>query len=362
MPKPRLRGELHSGVRLTICAKCRKSVVNKVECDACNSTFHPSCAVLFIKGKPGTHCCVRALSYLLIASPTTASAIYSSSLPLPPLHTLRAPQITSSTSSSSPLLISFSTGPTTHETHSIPVPLLPSLRFAMGSEKVIEQRLDRLLNAIEGIKQDTVAIRRELASLTIAVEKNTATCNALANDVDYLKHSAALAGPTAELTINGIPDTCALTYQDIFVRVLTRLKLSSLHTDVLAINKIEHRASVSTTPSFLNTPTSRYFALRVHLKSVDIRNFIIDTKRKVGKITLSELFPEISEPTNANRLVFVNEFLPSSTYALLRKAKDIAKKAGYKRVWARNANVFVRKDGGIPEIIIATEQDLNKIV
>jgi len=61
-------------------------------------------------------------------------------------------------------------------------------------------------------------------------------------------------------------------------------------------------------------------------------------------------------------MCYVNEFLPSSTYKLLKKAKTAARGAGFKRVWARNDNVFVRKDGGVEELLIATEQDLNKIV
>ena len=223
--------------------------------------------------------------------------------------------------------------------------------------------INELRNDFAAVRNDTSAIRQDLATLTATVQQNTIACNELRADVAYLKHSYALARPTAELIVNGIPNRCSMSYQDIILRVLNHLKLPALFNDVLSIQKIDYNTpSSSYSTAVLQTSIVHYFAIKVLFKSVEVRNFIVEAKRKLGKITVQELFPELSDESNADKIVYVNEFLPSSTYKLLKKAKTATRGAGFKRVWARNGNVFVRKDGGVEELLIATEQDLNKIV
>ena len=39
-----------------------------------------------------------------------------------------------------------------------------------------------------------------------------------------------------------------------------------------------------------------------------VRNFIVEAKRRAGKITVQELLPELSDETSSDKAIFVNEF------------------------------------------------------
>ena len=336
MPKQKRKVEISEAKNRAddpICVKCHKKAVNlKIECSLCHSVFHPSCARAYIVNRPDTVCCVRSFARLLELASHTHNAHSACSPSL--LSTPHSPAPSPSAASPnvhSLLLVSHTQNIEAHDNMTIIDPTMQDLLSAINSFK------DELREDISSIKRDTEATRNDVAALTSAVQQNTAAYGALSADMAYLKRAMALARPTAELIINGIPAQCGLAHEDILIRVLTHLRLPGFHNDFISINKIDLKPNGSSRDT-----TRQYFALKVLCKSVEIRNAIIDAKRGLGTITVLELFPELSiNGFNANK-IYVNEFLPSSTYALLKKAKTAAKNAGYKRVWARNGNIFVR--------------------
>lgn len=57
----------------------------------------------------------------------------------------------------------------------------------------------------------------------------------------------------------------------------------------------------------------------------------------------------------------MNKFVPPDTYKLLMKTRGKVKVAKYKYVWARNNQIFVRKDENSDKFTINCDFDLNKI-
>lgn len=64
---------------------------------------------------------------------------------------------------------------------------------------------------------------------------------------------------------------------------------------------------------------------------------------------------------NRNKNVNFHHLIEREYTELLMKAKETAKKAGYKFVWFKNASILVRKDESSSVIQINSHKDLSKI-
>lgn len=103
------------------------------------------------------------------------------------------------------------------------------------------------------------------------------------------------------------------------------------------------------------------FSLIVRFKSVDICDFLMEGKRKAGKITVTEVFGDEILPT-IKGLMFVNELLPSRVYKLLKRTKQVALERKYKHVWTNGGYIYVRKEDRSEVLNILIVEDLSKLI
>lgn len=228
----------------------------------------------------------------------------------------------------------------------------------------LSEQIARMMQMCTTTSRDLHSLTEQMNALTTNVLQNTVACARNTAEIDYLKNIQSYAKPIPELIVTGIPATTTISMLDVINRILCRLKLENLTTDILDIRQMNKKNLLNTTTAQRNSivPLSpnNTISIIVKFKSVDIRNFIIDAKRKVGKITVAEIFTNTIHATSQGT-IFVNEFLPSSTYTLYREAKKKAHEKNYTRVWVRNGSIYVRKDDGSKEIPIITSNDLNKL-
>lgn len=182
----------------------------------------------------------------------------------------------------------------------------------------------------------------------------------LTREMQSIKDDSAFSSPSPDVLITGIPSSAEISHSEIVFRVLTCLDLVRLHNDILDIRQmLPKRPTYAATTAHSSTTTPpQFISLLVKFKSVDIRSFVIDAKRRRGKITVADIFGE-TVPELSERTVFVNEFLPSRVYNLHRQARQRAQDFNYSHVWARNGSVFVRKEDNSRPMPIVTADDIS---
>ncbi|CAH0549437.1 unnamed protein product [Brassicogethes aeneus] len=95
----------------------------------------------------------------------------------------------------------------------------------------------------------------------------------------------------------------------------------------------------------------------VKLESQDIRDRIMEAKKKIKKLTNKDC--GINE--NDTNTIFINEDLPYEIQAIFRKARALKKENEYKFVWCKNGQISARKDENSNKIKINSIEDVENL-
>lgn len=242
----------------------------------------------------------------------------------------------------------------------------------------IEKMMDRLnqnSNDIKRLSNNLEVVNDSLTKVTLAQESS-------ANDIDKVMkqcsaHAASitaiesrlisLAGipstsnsssnaSSSMLLVSGIPNQVMsnTTPQDIVHQVFSKLNISNLESDVLSVRELKGK-NIST-PN--KSQTTRH-SLVLNLKSSQVREHILSVKRQYRKLLAKDVFT-INE-IMTGELIYLNEFLSSETYKLLKSTKTKAKELKYKYAWASQGAVYLKSNDESPKIQIHSVDDLNNL-
>ena len=105
--------------------------------------------------------------------------------------------------------------------------------------------------------------------------------------------------------------------------------------------------------------------LFVRLRSSDIVNKILSTKRSINllhtrNLDLSVLDPA-DQPNVFNTNIYINEVLAKQSYNQFKELKLIAKKHGFKYVWHRKGSFLVKWHDGERSHVFKSAADLSAI-
>lgn len=163
-------------------------------------------------------------------------------------------------------------------------------------------------------------------------------------EVEQLKDLRVRGQPTCQLKVTGIPNNCTLPLDDIAERVFKTLKLHRLLSDILETRPFAPRSMSNSTGNSQTDATkkgsSSMFIIR--MKSAELCNFVLEKKRKFGQLKVSA----IGLGKNNNNVVNIFEMLPQPIHELRLPTKSKKVELGHRFTWARNGNVFVRKEDG----------------
>lgn len=96
-------------------------------------------------------------------------------------------------------------------------------------------------------------------------------------------------------------------------------------------------------------------------KNSDKLCFLDSYKRYVkNNILLLNSVLSTCNETNSNVQLYIAEYMSPQTYKLFRQAKDLQRMGKAKFVWFRNNKILVRKDVGIPAVLIRSEKDIQQ--
>lgn len=325
------------------CKKCKQRIkAASQHCQTCNSYFHPSCARLFILNKSESVCCVSSFSELN-SQVDTARTDHNigESIAMPGgNHNVPWPLQSASTP----------TGP--------PLASLPSNWENLSSPDQLSLMMQHILT----INSKVSAVEHQLTTLSATVAQHGDALNYLNNEIEKVKSSrepqqGRQSTVYPEIIVTGVPSTIQLQPKQIMARIMTHLHQEDHISDIFSTRPFNSKSRVSEVGSSSAVPVP-VIAFVVRFKTNVVRDGIIEERRKMGKITVADIFPECQ---NGNFNIYLNELLPNKMYALLKQTKIIAKDANYKIVWVRAGEIFVRKENGTDVIQIKSEVDLQKI-
>lgn len=256
--------------------------------------------------------------------------------------------------------------------------------------KILNSKFDDLNDRLKVLQTDQVTTKQEVTELQQCLTENTGQITELANKLVALEVSTASKAAavseeinclknrmttyprssemqttmqvSSELIVSGIPESAVsnLTPSQISSSIFDVLKVPELKADILCIRKVDVKSesSISINSNVRNRPPLHTFILK--MKSLQVRDYIIDAKRKYKILLVKNVFIDIvSNSFKGN--IYVNEFLHPDAYKLLRASKSKAKSVKFKYVWVQSSSILVRKDDDSPKIRINSEYDLTKL-
>ncbi|XP_074102238.1 uncharacterized protein LOC141529537 [Cotesia typhae] len=186
-------------------------------------------------------------------------------------------------------------------------------------------------------------------------EENTTSIALIKSTLDYIGNPNGTVGSTtSELLISGVSDVVAseLSPSQGVKQVFEKLELSNLENDVLSTQIFGRKENQARKPS-----SCTYI---LNLKSHQVRDYIIEVKRRSQRLLAKETFKVIGD-IPPGKQVFINEFLNADTYKLLKLAKAKARDINCKYAWVHKGVVYMKKNDDSSKIVIRTEDDVNKI-
>lgn len=270
---------------------------------------------------------------------------------------------------------------------------MTALMELLFSEQSMKKKFDELSTQIEELKADQTNTSEKLEEVTTNVQVNADAISKIHKELSELKtqvttdkeslqeklsslgnlntvgfnpSSSAIATSSvlqsaAELVISGIPDPVIdeLPPTDIPTAILNYLKLPHLTNDVQTIRKFNSNLKQNASNTRNENAHSMHSFL-VCMKSSQVRDFIIDTKRKTKFLPAKDIFPGMID-NNYREIIYINEFLHTDTHKLLLKTKEKAKIMNFKYVWVRSGHIFAKKDDNSDRLNIASAADLSKL-
>lgn len=158
-------------------------------------------------------------------------------------------------------------------------------------------------------EQISLGVRDSVNSILPVIDHHT---NVLSDHSKRLKQLEARPQgtgqvPTSDLVVDNIPISLRLAFspQIITQKLLDVLKIPNIKNDVLEARE------------FLKKTTGNAYSIIITFKSNYVKDFVMKTKRKFGKLDQATLLG----PQTGTDQIFVSEFLNTPTYVVLMEAK-----------------------------------------
>uniref|UniRef100_A0A6V7ISN7 Uncharacterized protein n=1 Tax=Bracon brevicornis TaxID=1563983 RepID=A0A6V7ISN7_9HYME len=237
---------------------------------------------------------------------------------------------------------------------------------------------DGLVNTLNTVSTDVSTMKTSLTNITSLVNTHTEEIVKLRTDLTEVQkglntlsqapaHSQVPVAVTTEFTISGVPEVVQSAHHpQLITRLFDHLRIPQLRQHVIK-HRVMQRNSASSVRATA-TPLSSTLArgnrgqtILVQMVSPQVRDAVIDAKREVGKINISQLNTGPLPADQPDVEVFVREFLHPSAYRLLQMTRS--KLAGLKRgkAWVKSGVIFAKSNDVSRPIKILTEADIHRL-
>ncbi|XP_050684069.1 uncharacterized protein LOC126978977 [Leptidea sinapis] len=154
-------------------------------------------------------------------------------------------------------------------------------------------------------------------------------------------------GRLNNLEIVGLPEKSNESLPDIIRKNALHAGVALTSEQIEFIHRVQPRQHISGRPK----------PLVVKLSNRDLKDHILSGLRRKRGIQTSDI-----GISGSSQKFFVNEHLTPVNKNIFNEAKKLALEKGYKFIWIRNCNIFLRRSEQQPVISINSMKDLAKIV
>ena len=206
------------------------------------------------------------------------------------------------------------------------------------SQKFICEQYDSFRKVVDALMIDNGKLRDENAQLKVSIHDLQEDVKQAHEAVNNLEQY----GRRAMLEISGIPRCEEEDVEEIVLAVCNKIGVDLQPSEI----ETAHRLS--------NKESANIIAL---LSSRKRRNEIFQRRSNLKGVTTRD----IGITTRASSKIYVNESLTRKNKALFNKVLDFKKENGYKYIWTRNGNIYIRQADHTRSIVIKEAEDLHNL-
>ncbi|XP_028178575.1 uncharacterized protein LOC114366013 [Ostrinia furnacalis] len=199
-----------------------------------------------------------------------------------------------------------------------------------------------LSDKYDNLEKNTIDVRNRVQAFEKKMESNEPRIADLEAKLESMEQRAR----NCNLEISNLPEKRGENLISIIENIAQVIKLPMSTRDIVNIHRVPQSSPNITRPKNIVVK----FASQITRD-----NFISATRLNKG------LESEQLNIQGPSRKIYINEHLTLNSKKLFRKARDLAREAGFKFAWIKHGVILVRADVTTPAFAIRTEKDLSKL-
>lgn len=226
----------------------------------------------------------------------------------------------------------------------------------------VNQAFDRNIRLENEVKLNREYIQKINTNLNIVdgtASQVLDAMNVAENDINNHRRILATSDTQflgCETILSGIPNHCPMSIREIADRFLIAINAGHIISNILEVRQLKPKVTE-------DAPVNHtYFKIIIKFSSYQTRKFVIDCKRRRGKIVYKDIIQSSSEtPPDAGKILYLNDLLPSELYNRFNYIKNYFR--NYKEITIKctEGQIFLRKNRD-PQILITDNFDLNSVI
>ena len=226
----------------------------------------------------------------------------------------------------------------------------------------IKQLIQGCYKALEGFGISLQEIAQELKNVNSQVLKNIEQISSSNNEIKTLRQAIIAAEISidqictnldfsyncTEVLLTGLPEDCSLDNQTIVFNFLNKIGAGYLTSHILNIRQFKANNQKS---------DQNYNSINLVIKfsSSQVRKFVMDLKRRHGKITFQDILNSAFIcHSQANKKIYVNDLLSNELYTEYQRVKKHFQNNKDVYVYSYKGAIFAKLKGQSSEPIIPT--------
>lgn len=210
------------------------------------------------------------------------------------------------------------------------VKTMKSISDKMNELQSLSKKVDNHESRIKLLEKENATLKTTVKSLVVRLDNGEQRCNA------------------NKIQINCVPFTPFENLKNIVTDIGHKLNVNIAESDIVEIIRIKNKnnsaTQKNTTNGSSNASNSTNIVAKInnpiiiHFKSSELSKSFIESYRSNKSVLFFD--------DNNKIKIYINEFLTSNRKRLLYRAKLFGKSNGYKYIWTKGGNIYMRKNDG----------------
>ncbi|XP_063822158.1 uncharacterized protein LOC135072136 [Ostrinia nubilalis] len=205
---------------------------------------------------------------------------------------------------------------------------------------VMSDIFDELKRKVEDVDHRLSELEKKTS--TISSETDHKEIGELQARLDYMEQISR----SCNAEISNVPERRGENLLNVVHNIASIIKQPVTSQDIVAVHRVQQ----------MNPTSSRPKNIIIRFSSQISRDNFISAARLKKNITSEQLKIE-----GTSHKIYINEHLTLNNKKLFRRARDAVRQHGWRFIWVKHGNIFVRAKDTSPAFTIRSEKDILKI-